>query len=283
MTLEMTSDTPSLPGKTAQESEGRLPTEIPPVAVVPRLVSILVPCCGQLEYTQLCVPSLLRHSRAPCELVFLDIGSLDGTVEYLKGVAAAASLRVVVIRASTDGEIPVAVQSGLVQARGEFLVLLNNDTVVVPDWLDQLIALARTSPSIGVVGPMSNYASPPQWVETVPYHLAPKKAVEESGSALVTDGLLDVREVEQFSRAWREEHRGKWMETEQLGGFCLLIKRDVLTKLGSLVTQAGLNVFDTEALCRRIRQAGYSLAVCRDLFIHHFGSRTFAHGGPAVT
>ena len=52
----------------------------------PGLVSILVPCCGQLEYTRLCVPSVLRHSRPPFELIFLDIGSLDGTAEYLAGV-----------------------------------------------------------------------------------------------------------------------------------------------------------------------------------------------------
>jgi hypothetical protein len=47
------------------------------------LTSVLIPCCGQLEYTKLCVPSLLKHSRQPFELVFLDIGSLDGTAEYL--------------------------------------------------------------------------------------------------------------------------------------------------------------------------------------------------------
>jgi len=45
--------------------------------------------------------------------------------------------------------------------------------------------------------------------------------------------------------------------------------------------KAGLEVFDTTALCRQARQAGYTLAVCHDLFVHHFGSRTFAHGGPA--
>ena len=44
------------------------------------LVSIIIPCCGMLEYTRLCVPSVLKHSRQPFELIFLDIGSLDGGV-----------------------------------------------------------------------------------------------------------------------------------------------------------------------------------------------------------
>ena len=52
------------------------------------LVSIVVPCCGMLEYTKLCVPSILKHTRPPFELIFLDIGSLDGTAEYLAGLQA---------------------------------------------------------------------------------------------------------------------------------------------------------------------------------------------------
>ena len=47
------------------------------------LVSILVSCCGQKELTRLCVASLLRHCRPPYELHFLDIGSLDGTADFL--------------------------------------------------------------------------------------------------------------------------------------------------------------------------------------------------------
>src|SRR5579864_6275766 len=50
------------------------------------LVSILIPCTGMLEYTRLCIPSVLRCSRDPFELIFLDVGSLDGTAEYLAGL-----------------------------------------------------------------------------------------------------------------------------------------------------------------------------------------------------
>jgi hypothetical protein len=61
--------------------------------------------------------------------------------------------------------------------RGEYLVRLNNDVVVTDGWLDQLLALAsakidpgeRADSEIGLVGPMSNYATPPQLVENVPY------------------------------------------------------------------------------------------------------------------
>jgi hypothetical protein len=88
--------------------------------------------------------------------------------------------------------------------------------------------------------------------------------------------------VDHFARQWRDQHRGQWMEVDHLGGFCPFIKRHVLAALGSLPAPPGLGVFDTRALCRQARQAGYTLACCRDLFIHHFGSRTFAHGGRAA-
>jgi GT2 family glycosyltransferase len=246
------------------------------------LVSVLVPCCGQLEYTKLCVPSLLRHTAPPYELVFLDIGSLDGTAEYLAGVAAAAPVRVELVRTATDLGIPAACQEALARARGEFLVLLNNDTLMTADWLKYLVGLAGLDPSIALVGPMSNYAALPQLVEMVPYRLGPKKGLRPSADGIIADRVIDVDAVDRFARDWREQHRGQWMEVDRLGGFCLLIKREVLIRLGPLETSSGLGLFDTDALCRKAREAGYTLACCRDLFIHNFGSRTFAHGGPAA-
>ena len=50
------------------------------VSVLSGLVSIIVPCAGMLEYTKLCVPSVLRFSREPFELIFIDIGSLDAAL-----------------------------------------------------------------------------------------------------------------------------------------------------------------------------------------------------------
>src|SRR5437879_4777937 len=91
------------------------------IASPPGLVSILVPCCGMLEYTKLCVPSVLRCSREPFELIFLDIGSLDGTAEYLAGLrdGLASRVRVEICRAATDLDIKSAVNDAIGKARGE--------------------------------------------------------------------------------------------------------------------------------------------------------------------
>jgi GT2 family glycosyltransferase len=240
----------------------------------PGLASILVPCCGQLEYTKLCVPALLRHTRQPFELIFVDIGSLDGTCEYLAGIAAAAQVRVEIVRTPTDLGIAEAVQDAVKLARGEYVVLLNNDTIVTDAWLNQLVALSQLAPTIGLVGPVSNYAAPPQLVENVPYRIGPKRNSDARW-------LVDTSAVETFAHKWRDENRGKWQETERLGGFCLLVKRDVLKRIGHLREAGDLALFDTDILSAKARQAGFTLACCRDLFVHHFGTRTFAQGAPS--
>ncbi len=86
-------------------------------------------------------------------------------------------------------------------------------------------------------------------------------------------------EMHGFARRWRDEHRGLWFTTTKLSGFCLLMKRVVYERIGRLDERFGLGLFDDDDLAVRARQAGFGLAVARDLFVHHFGSRTFAGNG----
>jgi GT2 family glycosyltransferase len=257
---------------------------VSPVSVISRgeLVSILIPCCGMVEYTKLCVPSVLKYTREPYELIFIDIGSLDGTSDYLAGLHAGMNgrTRVEVLRTPTDLGIKELCKAALEQARGEYLCLLNNDTVVTTNWINSLVGLVKLSEGIGMVGPMSNYADPPQLVEGdgVPYRIGPRKAVNPL-SAL--EPLVDVSAVQAYATELAQQHRGKWQKADRLGGFCLLLRRDVITRIGpDLDKHSDLSLFDTDILSALARNAGYNLAVCWDLFIHHFGTRTFAHTAP---
>ncbi len=219
--------------------------------------------------------------RPPWELIVIDNGSTDGTGIYLAGVQDVVPVPVTVVSNAQNLGFPAAVNQGLKAARGEYLVLLNNDAVVTDGWLNQLTALAemdsdlttkhtkdtkwekgrgdRDGMGMGLVGPMSNYASPPQLVENVPY--------------------ANLEEMHAFARRWREEHRGQWFTADKLSGFCLLMKRVVYEAIGGLDEQFGLGLFDDDDLAERARSAGFELTVAHDLFIHHFGSRTFQGNG----
>jgi GT2 family glycosyltransferase/tetratricopeptide (TPR) repeat protein len=230
--------------------------ERPPPSV---LASVIVPCCNQLEFTRQCFRALKQHTREPWELIVIDNGSADGTGAYLAGAQDLSALPVSVITNASNLGFPAAVNQGLKVARGEYLVLLNNDVVVTDTWLDQLIALAGADPTIGLTGPMSNYASPPQLVPDAPY--------------------IDMEQMHGFAARWRSEHRGQWFTAGKLSGFCLLMKRAVCETVGGLDEQFGIGFFDDDDLAERARRAGFQLAVAHDLFVHHFGSRTFAASG----
>jgi O-antigen biosynthesis protein len=106
---------------------------------------------------------------------------------------------------------------------------------------------------------MSNYAAPPQLVENVPYR--------------------DIGEMHRFAGKRRDQHRGQWFTVPKLSGFCLLMKRAVYEAIGGLDERIGLGFFDDDDLAERARRAWFELAVAHDLFVHHFGSRTFAGNG----
>jgi GT2 family glycosyltransferase len=243
----------------------------------PQLVSVVVLCCGQLEYTRLCVPSVLRFSRPPFEVIALDAGALDGTADYWAGVQAAAPARVEIVRSPSDADLPAALQDGLTHAKGEFVVLLNNDTVVTDNWLTQLTALAGMDPAVGMVAPMTTYGPGQQVVWPVPYRLG----ATAKGAPGPDEIRAQVEEVDRFAREWREKNLGQWFEAERLGGGCVLLKKAALQTIGP-PPGAPLHFFDPEALSQRVRAAGFRLAGCRDLFIHSFGSRGFTSPAPST-
>ena len=272
----------------AVEAPARPITKVPSenhVAILAPLVSIVIPCCGMKEYTKLCVPSVLKYTRMPYELIFVDLGSLDGTGDLLNGLKMGLTqMRIEIVRTPTDLGIPKACRDAAEACRGEFIVLLNNDTIVTKGWVNQLINLMSTSAAMGLVGPMSNYAAIEQLVETVPYRSG-RRSQPRPGEEGVRHGLVNLEEVQEFADKHREENKGKWIHVDRLGGFCLMIKREAykrMTQQGDLYKWTDLGLFDTDIVSSKAKQLGYNMAVCRDLFIHHFGTRTFAHGAPAV-
>ncbi len=108
-----------------------------------RFASIIIPCWNQLECTRFCLSALVRHTRRPWELIVVDNGSTDGTGIYLAGAQDVAPVPVTVVSNARNLGFPAAINQGLKVARGECLVLLNNDAVVTDGWLSQLIALAE--------------------------------------------------------------------------------------------------------------------------------------------
>ena len=276
----------------------------------PGLTSIIVPCFNQWSSPELCLQALFRHTRRPWELIVVDNGSTDETAAYLAGVQDATPCRSPSITNAQNVGFPAAINQGLQAARGEYLVLLNNDAVVTDGWLDQLIALTQVRPdsadretsvpsragsgatrippeggtparngesagrspglsrptdreptpsTIGLVGPMSNYVS----------------SAATGRACAVSRPRRDARVRPALAR----RAPGPMVHRAQALGVLPPDDPGRVRAVGGLDERFGLGLFDDDDLAERARRAGFELAVAHDLFVHHFGSRTFAGNG----
>jgi hypothetical protein len=82
--------------------------------------------------------------------------------------------------------------------------------------------------------------------------------------------------LEAFADGRRRAYAGQCLPVDRLVGFCLLTRREVLQAVGGLDEGFGLGFFEDDDWCVRVREAGFRLLVALDVFVHHYGSRTFA-------
>ncbi len=230
------------------------PTKTPRTPPPAPLTSIIILTHNGIEHTEKCLASIETHTPEPHELIIVDNGSTDGTLDYLRDhISAHDNIRVVANR--TNRGFAAGNNQGLALARGEYVLLLNNDTIVTQGWLQRMLQVFKAHPDVGVVGPMSNYVSGPQLVRDVSY-----KGLE---------GL------ETFAVEWAQGHDGQSAEATRVVGFCLLTRKEVITRIGGLDEQFGSGNFEDDDFCIRAFQVGFRARIALDVFIHHTGSQTF--------
>jgi len=216
--------------------------------------SIIIPVRNQLALTRLCVDSIRKYTRpGSYELIIVDNGSTDGTAEWLERQPDVRAIRL-----ADNAGFPAACNRGLAEARGDNLLLLNNDTVVTPRWLDNLSDALLSDGRVGAVGPVTNAASYQTAISVV---------------------YRNLEEMWRFAEAHNRPDPAKREERVKLVGFCLLIKREAFEKTGFLDERFTPGNYEDDDYSMRLRLAGYRLLLCRDTFIHHFGSTSFRSVG----
>ncbi len=217
-------------------------------------VSIVLLNWNGLAWTKQCLDSVRAHGSYPAELIVVDNGSTDGSLAYLQ------SLEGIRLIANADNRgFAGGVNQGLAAARGDWVVLLNNDTIVTEGWLERLVAHGETDRAIGIVGPLSNHTAGYQLVREVPYD-------EQS-----LEGLGD------YAASLAAAHTGQGFAAPRAIGFCMAIRRELLQAIGGFEEQFGIGMFEDDDYSLRAQLAGFRVWIAQDAFIHHFGSRTFTN------
>lgn len=213
-------------------------------------VSIVIPTFNGLNFTNFCLESIRRSTIHPYEIIVVDNGSSDGTVEFLR-----KQENIILIENGENRGYPTACNQGLEKSSAPYVLLLNNDVVVTEGWLGRMFQGFFNDPEVGLIGPRSNDSAGFQWVSNPDYR--------------------SLDELEGYAQRLKKSAARQFRQVDFLSGFSLLIDRRVIERIGLLDERFGVGNYEDQDFCRRAQNAGFKMLVANEVFIHHFGSQSF--------
>jgi GT2 family glycosyltransferase len=227
-------------------------------------VCVLVLNRDRRDDTLACLSSLLARPYPNLDVAVLDNASSDGTAAAVR--AAYPTIEVI----ETGGNLGYAAGNnvGLEWARlqgAEYAVLLNEDTIVDPDFIAHLVDAAQARPELAFLGPLV-------------YHFTEPEVIQSAGGLIAAD--------------WRTHHRGQnELDTGQydepfqadwVSGCAIFMRMSVVERIGML--DPAFFIYSEEVdWCLRARRAGFSGLVVPTARIWHKGVRRDYAPGPRVT
>lgn len=216
--------------------------------------AIIIPCKDNLQYTKKCLCSVINKTSAPHEIIVVDDGSTEKTRKFLQEIKG-----ITLISNKESLGFPAACNIGMRQVKSDFFVIMNNDVEVTNLWLTNLLESMQRDSKLGIVGPMTNYISGPQQDPNAHYNCE--------------------RELEQYAYTIRNRRPPRLEYFPRVVFFCVLIRKALYDKIGGLDENYGLGNFEDDDYCLRATMTGWNCAHDHNVFVHHYGSKTFGKMG----
>ncbi|REG51821.1 GT2 family glycosyltransferase [Paraburkholderia sp. BL6669N2] len=217
-------------------------------------VSAIVLTYNNLPLTKDCLESLEQQdSGVDLEIVVVDNASTDGSADYLVSWAASRPNAKLILNAENRG-FAGGNNVGLAAATGDYLVILNNDTVVTRGWARRMVNHFRNHPRLGILGPLTNNIGNEARVET---------------------NYVDLPSMHPEAAVLTEPNLGMLFELDTVAFFCAMLPRSTFELCGPLCEDYGLGFFEDDDYCRRVQAAGLVVGCAEDVFIHHHLSASF--------
>ncbi|MBN2754776.1 MAG: glycosyltransferase family 2 protein [Candidatus Goldbacteria bacterium] len=199
-------------------------------------ISIVVPLLNQIKYTKKCFASIKANTDdIAYEIIAVDNGSSDGTVEYLK------KQKIKFIENGKNMGVAKAWNQGVRAASGRMVCIINNDIVAGKGWLSSLADFYLRKNNAGIVSPGTR------------------------------EGALDY-EFQAYAESYTA--RMKNVSRKWFSGWCMLIASDRFEKVGLFSEEFGIGIGEDMDFFLRLKKCGFESYITGSSFIHHFGSRT---------
>jgi len=214
------------------------------------------------RYLDACLEALEAQQLAGgFEVVVVDNGSDDGSVEHLRQRWPQVRL----IEAGRNLGFAAGNNLGIRQARGEYVVLLNNDTRVRPGWLEALVEAAERDPKVGAVTSKLVFMDRPG-------------VIQNAGSLLLSDGSGG-------DRGTGEDDRGQYDREEEVFAACggaALLRRSMLEDVG-LLDETFFCYYEDTDLSWRMRLRGWRITYQPAAVVEHVHAATSGEWSPFFT
>ncbi len=231
-----------------------------------KFASIVIPVHNAASSVAECLKSLAAHADSRHEILLVDDASGEECASLLRDFAARRANTVLLRNDDRQGYARAA-NRGWQAVRGDYVALLNSDTVVTPGWLERLLACLESHPRIGLAGPISNAAS---W-QSVPERF-------DAGGDWAVNALPEGRNANDMAATVARVAEPLYPRVPLLNGFCLAAKRAVWEKVGFFDEAAFPDGYGEETdYCLRAAAAGFELAVADDAYVYHAKSQSYGH------
>ena len=200
--------------------------------------SIIIPVFNKVEFTLQCLRSLIEEiDFNENEIIIVDNASKDETSRVLTHFESVVR----VMRNEENRGFVDACNQGAASARGKYLVFLNNDTGVLPGWLQHLLETIEANPANGAVGSMFLY---------------PDGSLQEAGAIVWQNG-----EVHHYGWGGSPDDRrfNFAREVDYCSAASLLIRKNLFDKLGGFDRRFAPAYYEDVDLCFGVRSLGYKV------------------------
>lgn len=193
-------------------------------------------CYNAVDYTKLCIDSMIKHGTPLDRLIVIDNGSSDGTRDYLRTLPLGGC-----IFNTQNLGCGVAWNQGALALQAEWTIIMNNDVLVSPHWIEKLIGTA-----------------------------------EQLGLKVISPALIEGP-LDYDLEAFEQQASQSMHQVHRIGGkhaVCLAIHQSVWMDVGYFQPTPKLLGYEDTLFFNELKKSNIETAMTGASWLHHFGSVT---------